>query len=247
MEIRVGVHLPSFRGRLGRSPGECRKGQHAPTLRKAAEISSPRTPTCQPTRNTRRSSCSPVCTSGSLTSGPKDDAEAPKATGRVGAVSRAGQCRSRPCGTDQAGDRCRHVCGRRNRVITAMHPSSCGRAAAIPPPPVLPLGRWMPMVPTHGDVIVSEGPGEEVLRGEDAVATNRPQSTGLSRPERLAWHRSASLRRPSVVWHSSAPNGRRGTPSSGGVPLCRNHDGRYRLQNRPQSVAARTGYRELPG
>lgn len=32
-----------------------------------------------------------VCTSGSLTSGPKDDAEAPKATGRVGAVSRAGQ------------------------------------------------------------------------------------------------------------------------------------------------------------
>jgi hypothetical protein len=32
-----------------------------------------------------------VCTSGSLTSGSKDDAEAPKATGRVGAVSRAGQ------------------------------------------------------------------------------------------------------------------------------------------------------------
>ena len=31
-----------------------------------------------------------VCTSGSLTSGSKDDAEAPKATGRVGAVSRAG-------------------------------------------------------------------------------------------------------------------------------------------------------------
>ena len=32
-----------------------------------------------------------VCTSGSLTSGSKDDAEAPEATGRVGAVSRAGQ------------------------------------------------------------------------------------------------------------------------------------------------------------
>jgi transposase len=32
-----------------------------------------------------------VCTSGSLTSGSKDDVEAPKATGRVGAVPRAGQ------------------------------------------------------------------------------------------------------------------------------------------------------------
>jgi len=37
----LGVHLPGFRGRidrmLGRSPGECRKGQHAPTWRKAAD------------------------------------------------------------------------------------------------------------------------------------------------------------------------------------------------------------------
>jgi hypothetical protein len=27
------------------------------------------------------------------------------------------------------------------------------------------------VVPTHGDVIVSEGSGDEVLRGEDVVAT----------------------------------------------------------------------------
>jgi hypothetical protein len=109
----LGVHLPGFRGpidrMLGRWPGECRKGQHAPTWRKAADdqlAAYTDVPADQ-----KRQAVEPlaVCTSGSLTSGSKDDAAAPKATGRVGAVSPAGQGRSRPCCTDQAGDRCRHV------------------------------------------------------------------------------------------------------------------------------------------
>jgi hypothetical protein len=33
------------------------------------------------------------------------------------------------------------------------------------------------VVPAHGDVTVSEGSGDEVLRGEDVVATNRCQPT----------------------------------------------------------------------
>jgi hypothetical protein len=44
-----GVHLPGFRGGidriLGRSPGECRKGRHAPTCARRPTIRSPRTPT----------------------------------------------------------------------------------------------------------------------------------------------------------------------------------------------------------
>ena len=61
----------------------------------------------------------------------------------------------------------------------AMQPSSCGRAAAIPPPPTSTRPVDPDVVPTHGDVIVSEGSGDEVLRGEDVVAhkpvsTNRP-------------------------------------------------------------------------
>ena len=76
---------------LGRSPGECHKGQHAPTWRKAADdqlAAYTDVPACQ-----KHQAVEPVaiCTSGSLTSGSKDDAEVPKATGRVGAVSRAGQ------------------------------------------------------------------------------------------------------------------------------------------------------------
>jgi hypothetical protein len=75
----------------GRSPGECRKGQHAPTGRKAAGdqlAADTDVPAGQ-----KHQAVEPlgVCTSGSLTSGSKDDAEAPKATGRVGAVSRAEQ------------------------------------------------------------------------------------------------------------------------------------------------------------
>jgi len=77
---------------LGRSPGECRKGQHAPTWPKAADndqlAAYTDVPACQ-----KHQAVEPVavCISGSLTSGSKDDAEVPKATGRVGAVSRAGQ------------------------------------------------------------------------------------------------------------------------------------------------------------
>ena len=55
------------------------------------------------------------------------------------------------------------------RVITAMQPSSCGRAAAIPPPPTSTRPVDPDVVPTHGDVIASEGSGDEVLRGEDVV------------------------------------------------------------------------------
>jgi hypothetical protein len=58
------------------------------------------------------------------------------------------------------------------RVITAMQPSSCGRAAAIPPPPTSTRPVDPDVVPTHGDVIVSEGSGDEVLRVEDVVAHN---------------------------------------------------------------------------
>jgi hypothetical protein len=76
---------------LGRSLGECRKGQHARTWRKAADnqlaayTDVPADQKHQPVEPVA------VCTSGSLTSGSKDDAEAPKATGRVGGVSPAGQ------------------------------------------------------------------------------------------------------------------------------------------------------------
>ena len=45
------------------------------------------------------------------------------------------------------------------------------------PTATLLLGRWIPMwYPTHGDVIVSEGSSDEVLRGED-VAAHKPVST----------------------------------------------------------------------
>jgi hypothetical protein len=39
------------------------------------------------------------------------------------------------------------------------------------------------VVPTHGDVIVSEGSGDEVLRGEDVVA-HKPVSTNCPPPLR---------------------------------------------------------------
>jgi len=66
---------------LGRSPGECHKGQHAPTWRKAADdqlAAYTDVPACQ-----KHQAVEPVavCTSGSLTSGSKDDAEVP--TGRA--------------------------------------------------------------------------------------------------------------------------------------------------------------------
>ncbi|HJZ27901.1 MAG TPA: hypothetical protein VJ370_16605, partial [Streptosporangiaceae bacterium] len=57
-------------------------------------------------------------------------------------------------------------------------PSSCGRAAAIPPPPTSARPVDPDVVPTHGDVIVSEGSGDEVLRGEDVVA-HEPASTTM--------------------------------------------------------------------
>jgi hypothetical protein len=69
------------------------------------------------------------------------------------------------------------------RVITAMQPSSCGRAAAIPPPPTSTRPVDPDVVPTHGDVIVSEGSGDEVLRGEDVVA-HKPVSTNCPPPLR---------------------------------------------------------------
>ena len=62
------------------------------------------------------------------------------------------------------------------RVITAMQPSSCGRAATIPPPPTSTRSVDPDVVPTYGDVIVSEGSGDEFHRGEDVVA-NKPVST----------------------------------------------------------------------
>ena len=48
-------------------------------------------------------------------------------------------------------------------VITAMHPSYCGRAARNPTPTrasTRPVDA--DVVPRHGDVIVSEGPGDEI-------------------------------------------------------------------------------------
>jgi hypothetical protein len=39
------------------------------------------------------------------------------------------------------------------------------------------------VVPAHGDVIVSEGSGDEVLRGEDVVA-HKPVSTNCPSPLR---------------------------------------------------------------
>lgn len=72
------------------------------------------------------------------------------------------------------------------RVITAMRPSPCGRAAAIPLPPVLPLGRWMPMWHPPHDVIVSECPGDELLRGEDVVARN-PEYINWTIASRVGW------------------------------------------------------------
>jgi len=72
---------------LGRSPGECRKGQHAPTWRKAADDQLAAYTDVSADQKHQAVEPVAVCTSGSLTSGSKDDAEAPKATGRVGAVS----------------------------------------------------------------------------------------------------------------------------------------------------------------
>jgi hypothetical protein len=69
-------------------------------------------------------------------------------------------------------------------MIAAMQPSSCDRAAAIPPPPTSTRPVDPDVVPAHGDVIVSEGSGDEVLRGEDVVA-RKPVSTNRSPPLRL--------------------------------------------------------------
>ena len=69
------------------------------------------------------------------------------------------------------------------RVITAMQPSSCGRAAAIPPPPTSTRPVDPDVVPAHGVVIVSEGSGDEVLRGEYVVA-HKPVSTNCPPPLR---------------------------------------------------------------
>jgi hypothetical protein len=75
---------------LGRSPGECRKGQHAQTWRKAADDQLAAYTDVPAGQKHQAVEPVAVCTSGSLMPGSKDDAEAPKATGRVGAVSRAG-------------------------------------------------------------------------------------------------------------------------------------------------------------
>src|SRR5215467_12207484 len=65
---------------LGRSPGECRKGQHAPTWRKAADdqlAADTDVPADQ-----KHQAVEPVAVHfGSLTPGWKDDAEAPKRWG----------------------------------------------------------------------------------------------------------------------------------------------------------------------
>ena len=71
-----------------------------------------------------------------------------------------------------------------------MHKSvhrNCGRAAAIPPPPASTRPVDPGVVPAHGDVIVSEGPGDEVLRGED-VAVRKPASTNWTSASREDWH-----------------------------------------------------------
>jgi hypothetical protein len=70
------------------------------------------------------------------------------------------------------------------RVISAVQPSSCGRAAAIPPPPASTRPVDPDVAPAHGDVIVSEGLGDEVLRGEDVAARKPASTTGLPRPEK---------------------------------------------------------------
>jgi hypothetical protein len=107
------------------------------------------------------------------------------------------------------------------------------RAAAIPPPPASTRPVDPEVVPAHGDVIVSEGPGDEVLRGED-VAARKPASNNWTAASREAWRgidRQAP-RRPSVARRSSTPDGRGGTSPSGRVPMHRNYNGRYRPQNR---------------
>src|SRR5436309_6668330 len=65
---------------LGRSPGECRKGQHAPWRKTANDQLAAYTDV---PADQKHQAVEPiaVCTSGSLTSGSKDDAEAPKRRG----------------------------------------------------------------------------------------------------------------------------------------------------------------------
>ena len=180
----LGLHLPGFRGRidrmLGRSPGECREGQHAPIGARRPTISSPRTPTCQPTRNTRRSSRSPCALRFShvglrMTPSAESDGRDVCLPGRTRLKSsvwywpggRSVSSRLRPP---------------KPRVITAMQPPPvAGRPQSRRHP--LPLGRRIPIWYRHGDVIVSEGSGDEVLRGEDVVA-RKPVSTNCPPPLR---------------------------------------------------------------
>ncbi len=138
-------------------------------------ISSPRTPTCQPTRNTRRSSRSP-CVLRVLS----------RRVRRMTPKRRKRRGESVPSPEQDKAEVVRAVLTRRAiGVVTSAAAetardhrhatSSCGRAAAIPPPLTSTRPVDPDVVPTHGDVIVSDGSGDEVLRGEDVVAHNRCQ------------------------------------------------------------------------
>jgi hypothetical protein len=91
-------------------------------------------------------------------------------------------------------------------VITAMHPSSLwpgGRNPTATCASTRPVDA--DVVPIHGGVIVSEGPGDEDLRGEDVVA-HTPASTNWTIESSEDWRgidRQASAGHQ-VVCRSSA-------------------------------------------
>lgn len=145
--------------------------------------SSPRTPTCQPTRNTRRSSRSPCALrvlsrrvrrmtpkrrkqrSEPVPSPEQDKAEVVRAVltrREIGVVTSAA--------AETARDH-RHA-------TLLLWPGGRNPTAPTSTRPVDP-----DVVPTHGVVIVSEGSGDEVLRGEDVVA-HKPVSTNCPPPLR---------------------------------------------------------------
>ena len=180
-------YLPGFRGRidrmLGRSPGECRKGQHAPTWRKAADDQLAAYPDVPAGRNTRRSSRSP-CALRVLS----------RRVPRMTPKRRKRRGESVPSPEQDKAEVVRAVLTRREiGVVTsaAAETARDHRHATLllwpggrnPPPPTSTRPVDPDVVPTHGDVIVSEGSGDEVLRGEDVVA-HKPVSTNCPPPLR---------------------------------------------------------------
>jgi hypothetical protein len=197
------IRAPSIRGRidrmLGRSPGECRKGQHAPTRRKAADdqlAACTDVPADQKPRRSSRSPCALRVLSRrvrrvtpkrrkrrgeSAPSPGQDKAEVVRAVltrREIGVVTSAA--------AEAARDH-RHATlllwpGGHNPTATHFHSAGGCRCGAHP---------------SH--IIVSEGPGDEVLRHGDVVAHKTASKKLDYRVHRArVRHRSASLRRPSM-------------------------------------------------